>query len=42
MRPSENGTRGGSVSVKKNVNELTDKDIDRIYKRVKMGDTISF
>lgn len=42
MRPPENGMRSGSVSVKKNVNELTDKDIERIYKRVKAGDTISF
>lgn len=42
MRPAENGQRMGSVSVKKNVNELTDKDIERIYERVKKGDTISF
>lgn len=42
MRPPENGTRSGSVSVKKNVNELTDKDIEKIYARVKAGDTISF
>lgn len=42
MRPAENGTRTGAVSVKKNVNELTDKDIDRIYERVKRGDSISF
>lgn len=42
MRPPENGMRSGSVSVKKDVNDLTDKDIERIYKRVKMGDTISF
>ena len=41
MRPSENGTRGGTVSVKKNADELTDTDIDKIYKRVKMGDIIS-
>lgn len=42
MRPTENGTRSGSVSVKKNVNDLTDKDIDKIYERVKKGDRISF
>lgn len=42
MRPAENGMRSGSVSVKKDVNELTDKDIDRIYKRVQRGDIISF
>lgn len=42
MRPAENGQRMGSVSVKKNVNELTDKDIERIYERVKKGDKISF
>lgn len=42
MRPAENGTRSGSVSVKKNVNELTDKDIDKIIRRVQMGETISF
>lgn len=42
MRPPENGTRSGSVSVKKNVNDLTDKDIDKIYARVKAGDKISF
>lgn len=42
MRPQENGTRSGSVSVKKNVNELTDKDIDKIIRRVQAGETISF
>ena len=42
MRPAENGTRSGSVSVKKNVNELTDKDIDKIIRRVQAGETISF
>lgn len=42
MRPPENGTRMGSVSVKKDVNDLTDKDIERIYERVKKGDRISF
>lgn len=42
MRPTENGTRSGSVSVKKNVNDLTDKDIDKILQRVKAGDIISF
>lgn len=42
MRPAENGTRSGSVSVKKDVNDLTDKDIEKIYQRVKMGDKISF
>lgn len=42
MRPPENGTRSGSVSVKKNVNDLTDKDIDKIYERVKKGEKVSF
>lgn len=42
MRPQENGTRMGSVSVKKNVDDLTDKDIDRIIERVRRGDVISF
>ena len=42
MRPPENGTRMGSVKVKKDVNELTDKDIDRLIARAKLGETISF
>ena len=42
MRPPENGTRSGSVSVKKNVNDLTDRDIDKIYERVKKGEKVSF
>lgn len=42
MRPAENGTRMGSVSVKKNVNDLTDKDIDRLIARARAGDIISF
>lgn len=42
MRPAENGMRTGSVSVKKDVNDLTDKDIDRILQRVRAGDKISF
>lgn len=42
MRPAENGSRSGSVSVRKNVNELTDKDIDRIYERVKRGEKVTF
>ena len=42
MRPAENGTRMGSVSVKKDVNELTDKDIDRLIARARAGDIISF
>ena len=42
MRPPENGSRMGSVSVKKNVNDLTDKDIERIMARVKAGEIISF
>lgn len=42
MRPSENGMRSGTVSLKKDVNELTDKDIDRVYKRVQAGEIISF
>lgn len=42
MRPAENGTRSGSVSVKKNVNDLTDKDIDKIYEQVKRGAKVSF
>lgn len=42
MRPMENGARMGSVSVKKNVDDLTDKDIDKIYEQVKAGKTVSF
>lgn len=42
MRPQENGTRMGSVSVKKDVNDLTDKDIDKILKRVRAGEKITF
>ena len=42
MRPPENGSRMGSVSVKKNVNDLTDKDIERIMARVRAGEIISF
>ena len=42
MRPAENGTRSGAVSVKKNVNDLTDKDIDKIYERVKKGEKVTF
>ena len=42
MRPPENGSRMGSVSVKKNVKDLTDKDIDRIIARARQGETISF
>ena len=40
MRPPENGTRGGSVSVKKDVNDLTDKDIERIIARVRAGELV--
>lgn len=42
MRPAENGTKIGSVSVKKNVNDLTDKDIDRIIARARAGEIIKF
>ena len=42
MRPPENGTRRGSVKVKKDVNELTDKDIDDIMRRVKKGEKVTF
>lgn len=42
MRPAENGQRMGSVSVKKDVKDLTDKDIDRIIKRAKAGELITF
>ena len=42
MRPAENGTRTGPVSVKKNVNDLTDKDIERLIARARAGDIISF
>ena len=42
MRPAENGQRMGSVSVKKDVHDLTDKDIDRILKRAKAGELITF
>lgn len=42
MRPAENGSRSGAVSVKKDPNELTDKDIDRIYERVKRGEKVTF
>lgn len=41
MRPAENGQRMGSVSVKKDVHDLNDKDIDRILKRVRAGEIIS-
>ena len=40
MMPVENGSRMGSVSVKKDINELTDKDIDRIIARVRAGEII--
>ena len=42
MRPAENGTRSGSVKVKKNVNELTDKDIDRLIARARAGEKVTF
>lgn len=41
MRPAENGVRSGSVAVKKDVNSLTDKDIDKVYARVKAGETVT-
>lgn len=41
MRPAENGMRTGSVSVKKDVNDLTDEDIDRILKRVRAGEKVT-
>lgn len=41
MRPTENGTRiGSAVKVKKDVNELTDKDIERLIARARAGETV--
>lgn len=42
MRPTENGQRTGSVKVKKDVNDLTDKDIDRLIARARAGEKVSF
>lgn len=42
MRPTENGQRTGSVKVKKDVNDLTDKDIDRLIARARAGEEVSF
>lgn len=42
MRPSENGTSTRPVNVKKSAEELTDKDIESILRRVRRGDIISF
>ncbi len=42
MRPAENGTRTGTVNVKKSAKDLTDKDIDAILRRAKQGEIISF
>ena len=42
MRPAENGTRMGSVKVKKDVKDLTDKDIDRLIARARLGEEITF
>ena len=41
MRPAENGTRMGSpVKLKKDVSELTDKDIDRLIARARAGEIV--
>lgn len=42
MRPTENGQRTGSVKVKKDVNDLTDKDIDRLIARARAGEKVTF
>ena len=43
VRPSENGvTEQPGVVRKSNVNDLTDKDLDNIIARVKMGEKIEF
>lgn len=43
MRPTENGTRMGSaVKVKKDVNELTDKDIDKCIAEARAGKIVRF
>lgn len=43
MRPTENGTRSGSaVKVKKDVNELTDKDIDKLIAESRAGKLVRF
>ena len=42
MRPAENGTRTGTVNVKKDPKDLTDKEIDRILKRARSGEIITF
>ena len=43
MRPTENGTRMGSaVKVKKDVNDLTDKDIDKCIAEARAGKIVRF
>lgn len=43
IRPSENGTnKTATATVKSDVSQLSDKDIDEIYRRVSRGDKISF
>ena len=42
-RPKENGAAPKpAVTIKKNVDELTNADIDEIMRRVQRGETISF